>query len=325
MQELVTVIVPIYRVEKYIHRCIDSIINQTYRNLEIILVDDGSPDNCGVICDEYAQVDNRIVVVHKTNGGLSDARNAGLDIMSGDFVTFIDSDDYVALDYVEKLCDVLKDNNADISVCAEEYVLELPEGKEQVLKRPFREFKGVEVFTAEEALSCTLRQDLFEASAWAKLYRADLFSNVRYPVGFAYEDQGTTYKTFLKSCRIVFLGENLYFYLQRQGSILHSSGNSKRYWDGIKMVEQQCDDITMFFSSLEQDVNSRLLSMYFHTLIGGRLTNDRALINYSWNMINNRRKNQKFYTKCRIKLVFAIALSYFGKNIFIKIAEKLYK
>lgn len=315
MQELVSVIVPIYKVEKYIHRCIESIINQTYVNLEIILVDDGSPDSCGEICDEYAKADNRIIVVHKANGGLSDARNAGLDIMHGDFVTFIDSDDYVSLDYIEKLYNVLKNKNADISVCAEEYVLEISDNKEKVIKRPFREYKGVKVFNAEEALSCSLRQDLFEASAWAKLYRANLFSDVRYPVGFAYEDQGTTYKTFLQSRRLVFVGERLYFYLQRNGSILHSGGSSKRYWDGIHMVEKQCNDVVTNYPNLKEAVDSRLVSMYFHAYVGAQWSNDIQLMDYTWNNIIKLRKSVLFDSYARPKARIALALSYFGVGI----------
>lgn len=322
MRQLVSVIVPIYKVEKYIHRCIDSIINQTYSNLEIILVDDGSPDSCGAICDEYARTDNRIVVVHKSNGGLSDARNAGLDIMHGDFVTFIDSDDYISLDYVERLYKVLKDNNADISVCAEEYVLELPNGKEKVIKRPFRDYEGTKVLTAEEALSCTLRQDLFEASAWGKLYLARLFSDIRYPVGFAYEDQGTTYKTFLKSERVAFLGEHLYCYLQRNGSILHSGGSSKRYWDGIQMVEKQCNDVVIKHPNLKTASYSRLVCMYFHAYSGAQCNNDIQLMDYTWNKILKLRKSVLFDAYARPKARIALALSYFGQgmiNIFIKL------
>ena len=117
MTDLVSVIVPIYKVEKYLGKCVDSIINQTYKNLEIILVDDGSPDNSGKICDEYAKKDNRIKVIHKENGGLSSARNAGLDVATGEFIAFVDSDDRIHLDFVEKLYRAIKEENADIASC----------------------------------------------------------------------------------------------------------------------------------------------------------------------------------------------------------------
>ena len=117
MNELISIIIPIYNVEKYLHCCINSVIRQTYKNLEIILIDDGSPDNCGKICDEYAKKDNRIKVIHKENGGLSSARNAGLDIAKGEYISFVDSDDYVAENFIEKLYKLCKENDADIAEC----------------------------------------------------------------------------------------------------------------------------------------------------------------------------------------------------------------
>lgn len=117
MEDLISVIVPVYKVEKYINKCVDSIINQTYTNLEIILVDDGSPDNCGNICDEYAKKDNRIKVVHKENAGVSSARNIGLEKSSGKYITFIDADDYVEKNYCEELLNILKIENADCVAC----------------------------------------------------------------------------------------------------------------------------------------------------------------------------------------------------------------
>ena len=113
---LISVIIPIYNVENYLAKCVNSVIDQNYKNLEIILVNDGSPDNCGSICDEYAQKDNRIVVIHKKNGGLSDARNAGLKISTGDFITFVDSDDYVNKDFISTLVSLIQDFEADIAI-----------------------------------------------------------------------------------------------------------------------------------------------------------------------------------------------------------------
>lgn len=122
MDKLISVIVPIYNVEKYLTKCIESIINQTYENLEIILVDDGSPDNCPIICDEYAKRDSRVKVIHKKNGGLSDARNAGLDIATGEYIMFIDSDDFVEIDMMESMMNNMIDNNVDLVVCNIKYI-----------------------------------------------------------------------------------------------------------------------------------------------------------------------------------------------------------
>ena len=117
MEELISVVVPVYNVEKYIDKCINSIINQTYKNLEIILVDDGSPDNCGNICDEYAKKDNRIIVIHKENGGVSSARNIGIKNAKGKWITFVDSDDWIENDYVEKLSKIGIQNKAEVVLC----------------------------------------------------------------------------------------------------------------------------------------------------------------------------------------------------------------
>ena len=116
-KDLITVVIPVYNVERYLRKCIDTVCNQTYRNTQIILVDDGSNDGCGIICDEAARKDKRIVVIHKSNGGLSDARNRGIDIARGKYITFIDSDDYISEDYLEYLYGILKKNNAQISIC----------------------------------------------------------------------------------------------------------------------------------------------------------------------------------------------------------------
>lgn len=325
MDELISVIIPVYKVEKYLHKCVDSVINQTYSTLEIILVDDGSPDKCGEICEEYAAKDKRVKVIHQENTGLSGARNTGLKNARGAYITFLDSDDYFASNFIEKLHGLLKANNADISICADEFVLEQKNGQIKVLKRPYKEFNGIKVMTAKEALSITLRQDIFDAKACAKLYKIELFQDIKYPLGYAYEDEGTTYKLFINSKILVYTGEPLYFYLQRNGSILHSNSSSKRYWDGILMVEKQYNDVISIFPTLKASANSRLLSMYFHAFIGGRITDDRALMQHSWNGIKKSRNIQDVSIKLRTKLSVAIILSYFGEKFFSFITKLIYK
>lgn len=320
---LISVIVPIYKTEPYLRRCVDSILKQTYSNLEIILVDDGSPDRCGVICDEYAEQDHRIIVIHKTNGGLSDARNFALDIMRGDYVTFIDSDDFVAPYYIAQLYHALQENLADISVIAEAYVEEKDDGSFRPMKRPLRDLKGTIAMTAQEALDCMLRQDLFEASAWAKLYRSELFEGVRYPVGCTYEDQGTTYQTFLKSKCIVYTGEHLYFYVQRKESILHTVQSSQRYWDGIRMVENQCRDVTAQWPDLRSAADSRRLSMYFHALKGAEQSGDKKLMEFSWENIVTLRGSMRKDPTARKKVRIAALLSYMGKRKFLLLWKRI--
>lgn len=323
MSDLITVIVPVYKVEPYLRRCIESIISQTYANLEIILVDDGSPDSCGGICDDYAEIDQRITVIHKKNGGLSDARNAGLEQAKGKYIAFVDSDDFVSPQYIGRLYEALVENNADIAVCAEAFVEEGPDGSVLPMKRPLRDVEGSVTMTARDALSCMLRQDIFDASAWAKLYRSDLFSDVRFPVGYAYEDVGTIHRLMLKSHRVTYLGEHLYFYLQRKGSILHTGGSSKRFWDGLAMAQAQKDHVLAQIPALEKEANCRCLSMGFHALMGASRTGDDKLLDDAWENIVQLRNSVIRDKHARPKARAAAVLSYAGKKHFLKIWKLL--
>ena len=221
---LISIIVPIYKVEEYIKNCIDSIISQTYKNLEIILVDDGSPDNCGNICEEYSLKDKRIKVIHKKNGGLSSARNAGLDIASGEYIGFIDSDDWIEGDMYESLYNALVEYNADISVCGR-YIVQ---GNRITT---ISDSEKAEVFTRREALSELVLDEYsgMKNFAWDKLYKKELFENIRYPEGKYYEDIFTTYKLFSLSNKIVDIKSPKYYYLLREDSICGTNDASKRY------------------------------------------------------------------------------------------------
>lgn len=321
MQEnspLISIIIPVYNVEEYIKACLNSAIEQTYENLEIILVDDGSTDNSGKICDEYAKKDNRIRVIHKQNGGLSDARNAALEVFSGEYIALVDSDDYIATEYIEKLYNALIKYDADISVCSEQRVEINDKGDIKNTKNAYRRYNGELLMTAEQALDNYLRQDLFDTTACEKLYKAECFKGIRYPFGFACEDLGTTHKTFLKSKKVAYIGEPMYYYVQREGSILHSYTSSKRYRDGVKMVEQMRADVLTEYPQLQKAVNSRCLSMYFHAYIGACKTNDKELADYSWGKIKQLRFKVLFDSKGRRKARLASILSLFGKKMILK-------
>lgn len=212
---LISIIIPIYKVEPYLRRCLDSIVNQTYTNLEIILVDDGSPDGCPAICDEYATKDKRIIVIHKENGGLSDARNAGLDICKGKYISFVDSDDWVADCYIEILFDSIKKYNADISVC------KFKKTAYSINLRTDKIESSFQVLSSLEAVKKLWTPDSpYFGTAWAKLYKKKLWNDIRFPIGQIHEDDYTLYKILFNAINTVFLETSLYFYFQRNDSIM---------------------------------------------------------------------------------------------------------
>ncbi|MBU3179825.1 glycosyltransferase [Clostridium psychrophilum] len=221
---LISIIVPIYKVEAYIKNCLDSILSQTYKNLEVILVDDGSPDNCGNVCEEYSRKDKRVKVIHKKNGGLSSARNAGLDIAIGEYIGFIDSDDWIENDMYESLYNALIKYNADISVCGR-YIVQ---GSRITT---ISDSEKALIFTRREALSELVLDEYsgMKNFAWDKLYKKELFEDIRYPEGKYFEDIFTTYKLFSKSEKIVDIKSPKYYYLLRGDSICGSNTARKRY------------------------------------------------------------------------------------------------
>ena len=220
MDKLVSIIIPIYKVEKYLSNCVESVLNQTYENLEIILVDDGSPDNCPEICEQYARKDSRVRVIHKKNGGLSDARNCGIKAANGKYITCIDSDDYVSKDFIEYLYRLLIDTNADISICNFIKTKELTENRIFTNDKTFQ-------MSSDQAIQEMLYANLFSTSAWGKLYKIELFQDIAYPIGKYSEDMYTTYKLIIKANKVVYGNRVCYYYLHRPGSILTSDFSSK--------------------------------------------------------------------------------------------------
>lgn len=226
MNFLISIIVPIYKVEPYLRRCLDSIVNQTYTNLEIILVDDGSPDNCPQICDEYAAKDKRIVVIHKENGGLSEARNAGLDICKGDYISFVDSDDWVDEKYIEILLDLVIKENADIAIG--EYT---KTNGETINKSVW-----TKTYSSKDALIRLFSKNHITFTvSWGKLYKKELFNSIRFPIGKFHEDEFTTYILLYNSAKIVYTSEIFYNYYQRVGSIV----STRHPWDVLEVFEQR--------------------------------------------------------------------------------------
>lgn len=221
MNNLVSVIIPIYRVEEYLNRCVKSVLGQTYRNLEVILVDDGSPDRCGEMCDEFAKTDNRVKVIHKKNGGLSDARNAGIEIATGKYLSFIDSDDWVHEEYIERLYNLIVTTKSDIAAC--NFIRTSREDiSVQASNIDIHEFSNVE---ALEQLTGEFSIPLIVA--WGKIYHKDLFRTIRYPVGKIHEDEYIAHHLLFKAKKIVFTTEQLLYYWQRNDSITGIGFNVK--------------------------------------------------------------------------------------------------
>lgn len=229
MNNLVSVIVPVYNVEKYITICVESILRQTYKNLEIILVDDGSTDNSGKICDSYSSKDCRIMVIHKENGGLSDARNVGIDHAKGDYLILVDSDDYINSKMIEIMLSNAIRFESDIVACEYKKVKD-DNGAEEIKK-------NVETlrYSNKQTLVKLYSGELSEISfiAVCKLYKREMFGDIEFPVGRYYEDTFTTHKLINKAKDVVIVREGLYYYRVREGSIIQSSLNEKKIVDGL--------------------------------------------------------------------------------------------
>ena len=296
MKELISVIVPIYNVEKYLDRCIKSIINQSYNNLEIILVDDGSPDRCGEMCDEWAKIDKRIIVVHKENGGLSDARNAGIDIAKGNYLSFIDSDDYVHKDFIKVLYELCIKYNSDISMCGafetskdENCNFNLQQGNECV----------------KYSKTILERKDNIYCVAWNKLYKKEVFKYIRYPKGKLHEDVAVINKILYYSNKIAITDLRLYFYYSNPDSIMRSSFSIKR----LDILDVIYDSYLFFLEKNEMQYAYSALNDYIDTAI--------ALYN-ECQVLENHQKIQKQLMKKYSDMYMKVL-----KNIDMSIIKKI--
>lgn len=216
MDNLISIIVAIYNVEPYIERCIDSILVQNYKNLEIILVDDGSTDSCSRICDNYAKIDNRIKVIHQPNLGLSEARNSGIKIAMGKYVAFVDGDDFISPNMYKLLHRTVTQTNSDISVCRYERNLDNINESSNLREVVFKELSG------DYRLDYLFSNEICGNYAWNKLYKKELFDDICFPKGKHYEDMFIMHKVFLKAKKIVLIENKLYYYIYRKGQITDS-------------------------------------------------------------------------------------------------------
>lgn len=225
---LISVIIPVYNVEEYLDKCICSVVEQSYSNIEILLIDDGSTDMSGMICDAWANKDNRIKVIHKVNGGLSDSRNVGISQSSGDFISFVDSDDYIEKNMLKKLHLALIETESDLAICDFNFVDE-----HYKTIHSFPKTLKNEILSTQEALKkLTLENNFYYVTAVNRLYKKELFASLKFPVGKIHEDEFTVHHLFFKCKRVVTIDDKLYNYFQRSNSIMHSSFSIKKL-DGI--------------------------------------------------------------------------------------------
>ena len=258
-QDLISIVIPVYNVEKYLERCLQSVVDQTYKDIEIILVDDGSTDESKIICDLYESNDSRIKVIHKENGGLSDARNAGIDIAKGKYISFIDSDDYVEKDYIKSMYDAIKKDNSDISVSL--HVIKYENGK---TKFKF-ENQCDKIVNAKQALEMMLYDDGLDLSAWGKLYKTVFFNNIKFPKGRIFEDAATTYKLMDKAEKISLVNQYLYNYMIRNNSISSGKFNEKKM-DLISSTKEMSDFVSQKYPDLQRACDRRLMYAYLSTI-----------------------------------------------------------
>ena len=244
-KEKISVIVPVYKVEAYLDKCISSIVNQTYRNLEIILVDDGSPDNCPAMCDAWAEKDSRIRVIHKTNGGLSDARNAGMAVATGELMAFVDSDDWIAPDMYAHLYQRLTEDDSDIAACGVEMVWEVGTSSRMLTR------EGNCVLNQEEAMRAIIEESWLKQPVWYKLYKTVLVRDILFPKGKYHEDVFWSYQAVGRAKKVSISDHIGYYYLQRSGSIM-GEGYSLKRLDAIEAKLQRCTYIQERFPTLSQ-------------------------------------------------------------------------
>ncbi|WP_230574325.1 glycosyltransferase [Bacillus rhizoplanae] len=320
MKPKISIIVPIYMVERYIEKCVDSLINQTYKNIEIILVDDGSPDNCPDICDSYIKKDPRIRTIHKENGGLSDARNAGLREAIGEYILFVDSDDYIDKDTCERFMSVIGMNKADIVVGNAKRI----EGRNVSLMK-HSNFKEGQVVTGEQYLMEELRSGTMYMAAWLNLYNRTflLKNNLEFKVGLLHEDEQFTPRVFLKAKRVISTNILFYNYLIREGSITTTKNKLKN----AEHIMKICKELEQIYSEIQNNdlrklLNDNLVNKYLNIFQVAGLYKAE----YSYLVDKSFLKSKAYTRKNKVRvLLFRISKRlYFHLNRLIKEMKSLY-
>lgn len=308
----ISIIVPVYNAEKYLERCIESILSQSFINLEIILIDDGSTDKSAQICDEYAKLDERILVIHQDNQGVSMARNKGINISSGDYITFVDGDDTVSVDYIDYLVHIAIEYDADISVCR---ILDCINGREDKDDK-----KNVFVLNNEQAVEMMFYQKEFTTSVSGKLYKKTYKERIKFPINMKHEDFAIMYKVLYSAERIVYGQRQLYHYIHHIGSFSHSEEFNKKYYDLYTI----CLQIEKFIVGKSEKIRragiSRIFSCYTQILLVlYEKQSNQILFEEIWEWIKKHRIDIITNRDNRKKNRLAAFISFFGVKIYLSV------
>lgn len=284
MSDLISVIIPVYNVKEYLKKSVESVLKQTYRNLEIILVDDGSTDGSADMCDAYAQRDERVIVIHKENQGAASARNAGLDIAKGKYIGFVDSDDYADKTMFEELYSLLKETAADISCCINKRIY-----REKWDNEPSEEnvvLEGRDILTS--FVDPAYRPHILKA-VWDKLYAREIIGNIRFRIG-QHEDGDFNTKVLCKTGRVAFCGKVLYYYLdERPGSVTNTGISERIFTDRLPVLSEQINDLR---NVGREDLASRQEVMYY-----------TEILSYYWKIYNSLHEMRKDYLERIMQMI----------------------
>jgi glycosyltransferase involved in cell wall biosynthesis len=326
MSNKVSVIVPIYKVEKYLCRCIDSILNQTYPNIEVILVNDGSPDRCGEIVEEYAAKDNRIRVIHKKNGGLSDARNAGMELVTGKFTMFVDSDDWLDVKMIEKLMNTCKKIKADVVQSAFYYAYE----NQLLFDHRYYKVKATPIVFEKESLMAELvKNERVKNFAWGKLIKTSILEDIHFKKGVLFEDVFWAHQVMHRIERFVLVNEPLYYYMQRDDSIV--STYTPRNLDILAGLKERHRFIEKHYKYLVDDsykeifktslIHYKLLMVNWRKDKSGSCRKEiRVYIREHTTELKRALKNDQF-----LKTQLTLFLLYPGLNLLLDLIKKIFR
>ena len=274
----ISIVVPVYNVEKYLDKCINSILNQTLSEFELILIDDGSKDSSGLICDKYAESDKRIKVIHKSNGGMSSARNVGLDVAKGKYIGFVDSDDWIESDMYELLYNICEDNNCDIANCSSIIHYEQ--------KTVINGGHSLIIHNKEEAMKTMLEGKLYDEVVWTKLIKRKILNEIRFTEGIVYEDTDFTYRVIDKAQKVGCIGEPKYHYIKRQNGIMNIAKKDLKI-DGVLVYNEMYKFFRTNYLNLSELVANKLVNHAMYILDNISNSDDFKKYKYKYDIVVN--------------------------------------